>query len=572
MSPLSNRPTAACLAEAALILFLAGCQPPGVVDTGQALRPDCSGDLPCAHPPSGLVFGPTELTLYAAHPGAEIRYTTDGSVPDQTAALYTEPLSLTDSTRVRARLITDGEAGPVWSSAWLMVDPDLQDFTSNLPLVVMESFGHDIDAESGSESNRQSWPFREVYAVVFDAPEGGRAALSATPELVQRSGVKVRGNSSQILPKKQYSLELRDEDDDDTDLPLLGMPAESDWVLHAPYSDKTLMRNHLAYSWTRAMGFPAMRTRHVEVIFDQDDHLVDWGDYRGVYLLTEKIKRGDERVDIAKLQPEHDAEPEVSGGYILKHDIPDDDEDRWRTSAGRGGFIHVDPDDEDITEPQHDWLLGWLDDFEAALFDEPDTDWRAWADQDSFIHYHLFTEALKNADSSYASRYWHKDREGKLIAGPIWDWNVSMGATSDWDCYEPTGWHYTEVSHFWYAQLLEDPDFEAAWIARWGELREGQLATSTLLADIDTTAALLEEAQARNFERWPILGEYIDELPHVNWPGWEDRDSYEAEVDWMKAWLEARLDWLDEELAEGGLPSDLDDLQAPERPPPPSTM
>ncbi len=544
----------------ALLLLTLACRPPGVADTATPERPECLGQLPCAWPAGGLIFGATTVELYSDHPDASVRYTTDGGLPDDGSPIAEGPLEITESTRVRAQLIRDGEPGPVWSTAWLLTDPDLEAFSSNLPVVVMESFGHDIDVESGSEADRPSWPRREVYAAFFDASDTERAAIGGTPDHLGRCGVRVRGNSSQILPKKQYSLETWDEDDDDIDVALLGMPAESDWVFHAPYGDKSLMRNHLAYSWTRALGQHAMRSRPIEVIFDQDDLRVGWDDYLGVYTFIEKIKRSEERVDVANLGPEHDDEPEISGGYILKHDIPDDDEERWRTSAGRGGFIHVDPDGEDITEAQHDWLLSYLDGFEEELFEQPDGDWRAYIDQDSFIHYHLFTEALKNADSSYASRYWHKDREGPLVAGPIWDWNVSMGATSDWDCFEPTGFHYLEVPHFWYAELLEDPDLEAAWLERWWELRADLLSTDTLLYEIDTTAALLAEAQARNFERWPVLGEYIEELPHVNWPGWEDRDSYEAEVDWMKDWLETRLDWLDAELAEGGLPSDSDDL------------
>ncbi len=546
---------------ACCLVLASACRPPTVADTGKAALPDCQGDTPCASPPGGLLFAATEVELYAEDPDGAIRYTTDGSLPDSSSALYEAPLSIDGSTRVRARIYADGEPGPVWSTAWLMVDPDLEAFDSNLPLVVMDSFEHAIDAESGSEANRPDYPRREVYAAFFDPTEGERAALAGDPAFVGRTGVKVRGNSSQILPKKQYSLETWDEEDDDTDVSLLGMPAESDWVLHAPYSDKTLMRNHLAYSWTRAMDQHAMRSRHVEVLFNQDDEHVSWDDYLGVYVFIEKIKRGDERVDVAELEPNHDGEPELSGGYLFKLDIPDEDEWSWTTPQERGWFIHVDPDGEEITGIQHDWLVGYLDEFEIALFDEAGQDWRSWADQDSFIHYHLFTEALKNADSSYASRYWHKDRQGPLIAGPVWDWNVSMGATSDWDCFEPTGFHYTEVWHFWYPAMLEDPDFEAAWLARWWELRNHLLSTDKLLADIDETASLLEEAQARNFERWPILGEYIDELEHVNWPGWDDRDSYDAEVDWMKDWLETRLDWLDAELAEDGLPSDADDLQ-----------
>jgi len=101
---------------------------------------------------------------------------------------------------------------------------------------------------------------------------------------------------------------------------------------------------------------------------------------------------------------------------------------------------------------------------------------------------------------------------------------------------------------------VEDPAYCDRWAARWEEGRSDELTTDRLLSDIAETAALLDEAQARNFERWPILGEPIDELPHLNYPGWDDRPTYADEVAYLEDWLVARLDWIDEHAGElGGL-------------------
>ncbi len=213
------------------------------------------------------------------------------------------------------------------------------------------------------------------------------------------------------------------------------------------------------------------------------------------------------------------------------------------------GFLHVYPKADGITSAQHDWVLGYLDAFEAALygddFGDPDLGYAPYADVDSFVHYQLLTEALKNADSYYASEYMHKDRGEPLRMGPIWDWNVSFGGTSDWAVYEPDGWLYRDVDAFWFSRLVEDPAYVETFADRWREVRGEALATDRLLADIAETAATLEEAQQRNFERWPILGEPIDELPHLNYPGWADRPTYADEVAYLETWLTQRLTWID---------------------------
>jgi hypothetical protein len=171
---------------------------------------------------------------------------------------------------------------------------------------------------------------------------------------------------------------------------------------------------------------------------------------------------------------------------------------------------------------------------------------------DSFVHYHLLTEALKNADSYYASEYLHKDRDGPLRIGPIWDWNVSFGGTSDWAAYEPEGWLFEDVDAVWFSRLVDDPAYVQAWTERWEYVREHELQDGRLLADITSTSSYLDEAAQRNFERWPILGEYIDELPHLNYPGWEERTAYWQEVDYLQTWLLDRMAWIDGHLGELG--------------------
>lgn len=421
--------------------------------------------------------------------------------------------------------------------------------TSPLPQVVVDTRGVDVDAESGTEGDRVAFPMRDVTVSVHAGSPDGDATL------VSAAGMRVRGNSTQALPKKSYALELRDEAGDDRALPFVGLPDEADWVLLGPYADRSLLRDVLAYRWGRALGRWAPRTAFVELWVDADGGAPEDDDYRGVYAVVEKVERGDARVDVARMDPEDEAEPKVTGGWLVKVDVPDPDEDAFRTAAGTPpywpaiGFLVEDPDPDDVTEAQRAWLRGWLDGFEAVLagddFADPQVGYAAWIDVDSFVDYHLLTEALKNADGFYASMYFHKDRQGRLVAGPIWDWNVAMGGTTDWDCYEPEGWLEARVESFWYPRLFEDPAFVARWRARWRELRAGPLADDAMRADVRAAAAEVDEAQARNFARWPVLGRPIDELPHLSYPGWEDRPTWESELVYLEDWLVARLAWMD---------------------------
>ena len=198
-------------------------------------------------------------------------------------------------------------------------------------------------------------------------------------------------------------------------------------------------------------------------------------------------------------------------------------------------------------------MRDYLNAFEDALA-KGDGSYDQWIDVDSFIDHHLLVEMGRNVDGYVLSTYLHKDRNGLLTMGPIWDYNGALGNADYFEAWEPEGWHFNN-SEFpadnpwafqWYERLLDDPNFRARRAARWAELRKGELATSALHADIDATASALASAAARNFEVWDILGEYV-------WPndfGAEDRESYEDEVAYLKSWLAARVAWMDEAVKE----------------------
>ena len=116
-----------------------------------------------------------------------------------------------------------------------------------------------------------------------------------------------------MFPKKSYGFELKDDQWNDIDFPLLDLPAEEDWILYAPYSDKSLIRNVLTFTLAAQLGNGYVpRCRFVELFLNNN--------YEGVYVLMEKIKRGNDRVDIAKLKEEDITGEELTGGYIVKID------------------------------------------------------------------------------------------------------------------------------------------------------------------------------------------------------------------------------------------------------------
>jgi hypothetical protein len=483
-----------------------------------------------------------------ADAGATVRYTTDGSMPcDITSYEYTEPLLIDSTTIIRARTSDGAGMSSVVSALFTLLDDTTKHFNSNLPLVIVHQF----------DSNIRSGGRIPAYISIVDLNQSGRASLADPVALQSRIQSNVRGSSSQRFPKKQYAVRLVDESDENRNEPVLGMPPENNWILHAPYDDKSLIRNALAYRVSRDVGRYSPRTRFVEVFLHEGHGPVTMEQYHGVYMLVERIKWDNNRVNISKLSPDDRTEPKITGGYIFQNDR----ENHIRTARG-SGFALVRPQNEDINDEQRAWLVGWLDAFEAALFGDsftdPDSGYTAYIDQYSFIDHHLMTELFKEIDGYRLSTFMYKDRGGKLVMGPLWDFNLSMGNVHGQfpQAGRPVGWYYTQIRpmdylYGWYTRLFQDPLFGERYRDRWRELRRGPFSNDHLTGLIRKYVDLLDEAQQRNFIRWPILGESV--WPHPS--GSTDRLTYADEVNWMMEWLEARLEWIDLQL---GAPSALE--------------
>jgi hypothetical protein len=431
--------------------------------------------------------------------------------------------------------------------------PD-EPFESALPILVVDTHATNIEKDAEDDET----PFFTAEFKLWAPAAGQTMSWTETPTFVGQGGIRVRGNSSREFDKKQYRLETWTPAGEDTDVSWLGLPEEEDWILHGPFADKTLMRNHLMYQWSRAIGRYAARSVFVELYVEDDGGALSTDNYRGVYLMMEKLKRDSGRIDVAKLKPEDIELPELTGGYVLKRDWAEAGEPGTVVTETYDDLLIIEyPKPETIAPEQRAYIVRYLDDMEAALaspdFADPTTGYAAWIDVGSFIDHHLLVELGRNVDGFVLSTFMHKDRGGLLTMGPIWDYNGALGNADYFEASSPEGWHHKNPEfpednpngYRWYARLFEDPAFRSRYRARWTELRAGPLATDTLLGDIDAVATQLAGGPlTRNFERWEVLGQYV-------WPndeGAEDRETYDEELAYLKQWLRARLTWMDQEL------------------------
>ena len=516
--------------------------------SGAGFAPD-----PVFSPRSGT-FTNNTLTVTISASAGEIHYTVDGSVPTAASPAYREPLVLNASTVVQARVfqsnLLPSELG---IGVYTLLNSGFGEFSSNLPIMVIQTGGGNI-----SQDQRV-----RAFVSTFE-PRQGRARINDSPDFVSAASVEVRGQTSSGFPKQPYNLELQDPAGNDLEAPLLGLPAESDWVLHNPYSDKCLMNNFLAFELHEKMGHYAPRCRFVEVFVKTSRTRLSYpNDYRGVYVLMEKIKVDGNRVDLARLAPGHDKEPEITGGYIIKKDKDSPGDLNFWTGGG-GQFSgqalkYHEPKPREISPAQQAWIAQYLNQFERSLYAN---DWLLrsgtnhyshYIDLDSFVDYHWIVEFTKQIDGYRLSNFMSKDRGAKLKMAPIWDWNLAWGNADYLEGSMTNGWYYPligDAEHIWLRRLISgtrngydkrgDPDFNQRIIDRWSVLRTNILSAANVTARVDEIAANLDEAQARDFARYPRLNQYV--WPN---PSFYIAPTYSAIIEAMKRWIHGRYAWID---------------------------
>ena len=395
--------------------------------------------------------------------------------------------------------------------------------------------------------------------VIFDESGGLNYADADEYHYNGFAGIEIRGKSSQSFDKKSYGIELRKDSGADRNFELLGLPKEADWVLHGPYSDKSLMRNAFAYILAGKLMEYAPRVRFIELIINND--------YKGVYLLTEKIKRDRNRVNIDNLNADETEGDALTGGYIFKLDKIDQGEfdasiasqyDPYPGSWQEIRYIIHDPKPEDLQIEQYAYLQSTIETFENTFFEDDISDpvigYPSKIDVQSFVDYFLINELCKNQDAYRLSTYFFKDRDSinpLIKIGPVWDYNISMGNVNY--CVGSTfeGWVYPYFTYcpddfwqvpFYWQVLLEDLSFRKAVRERWIALRLSELSNASVLGIIDSLESTLAGGPAiRNFLRWSILDKWV-------WPNDFVGGNYQSELHFLKSWLANRLSWMDAQI------------------------
>ncbi|MDD3876233.1 MAG: CotH kinase family protein [Bacteroidales bacterium] len=419
--------------------------------------------------------------------------------------------------------------------SWFWVDTPF--VSSNLPLIFINTNGTEITDEE-----------RILAEIgIIDNGTGNRNYLSDPfNNYSGKIGIKIRGSSSAYyFPQKSYGFELWDDDSLDIDASILGFPADSDWILYGPYSDKTMLRNNIIYDIGNKMGHWTTGTRFCELFINNQ--------YNGIYVLMEKIKRSPSRVDISKLKASDTSGVQLTGGYILKVDRIDDDEEYWVSPYRNIEFVIHYPKKDELHQTQFEYIQNKITDFEdiinSSYYKDPILGYRNWVDMPSLVDYVICTEVTNNIDAFSLSTFFYKDRDDKdstIHFGPIWDFNLGFGNADYAQGWRTDNWRYIYKEQGggipkWWIKFWSDPYFLNELKSRWVEIRQTFLHTDSVLNYVDEQVLVLNEAQVRHFKKWPILGTYT-------WPNYFIGNTFESEIIWLKDWITERLDWMDDNL------------------------
>lgn len=425
-----------------------------------------------------------------------------------------------------------------WSITFGANPPQPFPFTdSDLPLIVITTNGQTILND----------PRIVCDMGIIDNGPGNRNALTDMYNNYNgRIAIEIRGSSSQSFPKKSYAFETQNLSGANLNVPLLGMPSENDWILYAPYTDKTMMRDALAYRLGRDLGAYAPRYAFAELFIN--------GQYMGVYCLEEKIKRDNNRVNIATLTTADTSGNELTGGYILKIDRTDGPGSYFTSTYpgnfGNINFVYSDPEGHELHPLQKNYIENTIDHFEDVLagpqFMHPQNGYRKLIHVPSFIDYFLVNELSNNVDGFRLSTFLYKNKnsiDSLIHMGPLWDYNLGFGNADYCSGASTSGWSYIHSGNcgdvpFWWDRFMQDSTFVRELRCRYEELRLTFFSTSYLNGFIDSVAQVLDESKDRNYLAWPILGTYV-------WPNPFVGNTYQQEIVYMKSWINSRLNWMD---------------------------
>jgi hypothetical protein len=509
---------------------------PGFAPDVRILATGATGPVSAAY--TGVLEVALELQTNGPTAGSVIRYTTDGTLPQATSAVYGGPLRFTNAVvQVRARAFNPGLfPGTPVSETFLALVNSVATFSSDLPVLII----HDFNRGRPPANSRVG-----AWITAFERGTNGLTSLRGVPQLSARAGISVRGSSTEGIEKASLRVEFQDEFGNDQDVSPLGLPAEADWILYAAnFFEPVLIHNPFMHQLSRDIGRYSPRTRLCEVyLVTVGTNAITQASYNGVYVLEERIEIGGDRVDLGRLLPENLTPPTVTGGYLMKIDRLDPGDSG--ISAGDAVVGMVEPKEVELRDParrpQLDYLTDYMGRFANALnganYRHPVNGYAPFIDEGSWIDHHLLNVLAFNVDALRLSTYFGKRREGRIEFGPLWDFDRALGSTDGRDA-NPRVWATGDGTDFfnfqpWWGRLFTDPDFYQRYIDRYQELRRAQFATTNLTRLTDQLGAEVRRAAARDWARWGAS-------PRAA--------SHQGEVNLMKTWLTSRMSFMDSQF------------------------
>ena len=448
-----------------------------------------------------------------------------------------------------------------WS--WWNYPPDNEDVqltSTNLPIVWL-----DVDGEYIDRNERITAKMKIIHN--GDGNLNYADTVAHPGQTIDYEGyvaLRYRGSSSfNSSDKKPYSFRPLDKPLEDggvkQKVKILGMGKDNNWALLAPYADKSMLRDLLAFEVSRPWMEYTPQGRYCELFLD--------GTYYGVFILTEVVSKGKHRVN---LPDPGEAGDELTGGYIMEVNRTDAEvtyTSKYHPVSNTGtrymnqyiNFQYKSPDYEDLTEEQVNYITGRIDQMENSLWSYKTGDastYQEYLDVTNFIDYQIAMELGHNVDAYRLSGKFYKRRDSvdarfKMV---VWDMNLAYGNADYYQGWRTDTWMYKnnntmnaagdpQLIPFWWYKLNTDPTYTAALKARWAQYRRSNLRQERVMATVDSLANVLTShgAVTRNSEAWPRWGEYV-------WPNYYVANDYAEEVDYLKQWLADRIAWMDAQL------------------------